>query len=712
MPPGLETVIGKLLEKDRQLRYQHASEIRADLQRLKRDSESGTISGAISSKVTPPRKKLPLRKILLWAAVGLAAALLVAGGLFYRFHHRRLRLNEKDSVILADFDNSTGESVFDDALKTALMVSLNQSPFLNVLPETKVADTLKLMARPANTRLTPELARELCLRAGNKAYIAGSIARLGTEYVLGLEAVNCQTNDVLAQEQVTAGSKEQVLDALGKATRKLRGELGESLGSVEKYDVPLADATTSSLDALKALSLGRKAQLQDSSVALQDFDQAIELDPGFAMAYHDTGALYYTLGELGRARVYFTKAFELRDHASEREKLEITASYYEDVTGELEKAIATRKEQIASYPNLAAPYEGLATEYAILGKYEMAIEAFRHSIRLDPERETAYGLLANILVGVRRFDEARQTIQQAHTKYIETYLFHNALYGLAFLDGDSKAMEEQEQWITNQAPFQNFGFSLASDTEAYHGHLRSARELTQRAVDSAVHVDFKETAAVWYENAALREAAFGNPEDAKREAASGLKLEAKSVGSRVEAALAYAIAGDTARAESLADDLNKAFPLDTQVQSLWLPTIRAQIALNRNSPSSAIEDLDPATRIEFGVVEFNTNLSCLYSNYVRGKAHFAAGQWTLAAAEFHKVLDNRSVVWNCWTGPMAELGLARANARQAQTSQGAEADAARTRALSAYKDFLSLWKDADPNIPILQEAKAEYSRLL
>jgi tetratricopeptide (TPR) repeat protein len=712
--PELEAIIVKALEKDRELRYQHASEIRTDLQRLKRDSESGRYAAVSSSSVKrPPEKSIP-RKGKRWiviASAGIVLAALVAGGLYYRWH-RPKGLSDKDTVVLADFDNSTGDVVFDDALKTALMVSLNQSPFLNVLPERKVSDTIKLMARPANTRLTPELASELCVRVGSKAYIAGSIARLGSEYIVELKAVTCQSGDVLAQEQVTANGKEKVLEAVGKAASVLRTRLGESLASVQKYDVPLVDATTPSLEALKSLSLGRKANAQDSAAGLQYFEKAIELDPSFAMGYHDIGRMYFSLGELDRARAYYTKAFELRDHASEREKLEITATYYENVTGELEKAVNARKEQVENFPRLSEPYEGLAIEYTLLGKYPPAIDALRQSIQLNPESPVAYGLLGDAQIAVQRFDESRQTIQQARARKIEAFLFHNALYGLAFLKADSAAMAEEERWITGQPEYENIGFSLASDTEAYAGHLSRARELTQRAVNSAIHADSKETGAVWYENAALREAAFGNSEEAKRASTSGLKLGAISSGATVEAALAYAMAGDTVQGESLANNLNKQFPLDTQVQMLWLPAIRAQIDLNRKKPALAVEDLQASTPIEFGLIPFLTNVSCLYPNYVRGEAYLAAGEGKLAVDEFQKIVDHGGMVWNCWTGSLARLGVARGNALQAKTSQGADADAARTRALSAYKDFLALWKDADPKIPVLQQAKSEYASLL
>ena len=712
--PELEAIIVKALEKDRELRYQHASEIRTDLQRLKRDSESGRYAAVSSSSVKrPPEKSIP-RKGKRWiviASAGIVLAALVAGGLYYRWH-RPKGLSDKDTVVLADFDNSTGDAVFDDALKTALMVSLNQSPFLNVLPERKVSDTIKLMARPANTRLTPELASELCVRVGSKAYIAGSIARLGSEYIVELKAVTCQSGDVLAQEQVTANGKEKVLEAVGKAASVLRTRLGESLASLQKYDVPLVDATTPSLEALKSLSLGRKANAQDSAAGLQYFEKAIELDPSFAMGYHDIGRMYFSLGELDRARAYYTKAFELRDHASEREKLEITATYYENVTGELEKAVNARKEQVENFPRLSEPYEGLAIEYTLLGKYPPAIDALRQSIQLNPESPVAYGLLGDAQIAVQRFDESRQTIQQARARKIEAFLFHNALYGLAFLKADSAAMAEEERWITGQPEYENIGFSLASDTEAYAGHLSRARELTQRAVNSAIHADSKETGAVWYENAALREAAFGNSEEAKRASTSGLKLGAISSGATVEAALAYAMAGDTVQGESLANNLNKQFPLDTQVQMLWLPAIRAQIDLNRKKPALAVEDLQASTPIEFGLIPFLTNVSCLYPNYVRGEAYLAAGEGKLAVDEFQEIVDHGGMVWNCWTGSLARLGVARGNALQAKTSQGADADAARTRALSAYKDFLALWKDADPKIPVLQQAKSEYASLL
>ncbi|PYX05110.1 MAG: hypothetical protein DMG88_22545, partial [Acidobacteria bacterium] len=534
---------------------------------------------------------------------------------------------------------------------------------------------------------------------------------LGSQYVLGLKAVNCRTGDLLAQEQVTAAAKEKVLDALGDAASKLRGEMGESLATVQKFDVSLAEATTSSLEALKAYSLGEKGDREKGSAAALPYHQrAIQLDPNFAMGYRGVGLDYYNLAELGRANEYLSKAFQLREHASEREKLVITADYYQSVTGELEKAAQTYEEEIASYPRDYRAHLDLGIVYAQQGQYEKGTEVTRQSLRLAPDNVAPYVDLANSLLALQRFDEARQIIQQAQARKLDDVILRNALYALAFLASDSRAMSEQQQWFAGK-PEENFGLSLASDTEAYAGHLGKVRELTKRAVDSAIRADSKETGAIWQENAALREAAFGNATEARQAAAEGLKLVPPSQGVEVEAALAFAMAGDTARAESLVQDLNKQFPLDTQMQSLWLPAIQSQLALDRKNPALALNRLQVASSIELGQVAFVANLSCLYPAYFRGEAHLAAGQGGAAAAELQKILDHSGIVWNCWTGALAHLGVARANALQARTSQGADADAARVRALAAYKDFLTLWKDADPDIPILKQAKAEYAKL-
>jgi eukaryotic-like serine/threonine-protein kinase len=746
VPAELEHIINRALEKDRELRYQHASEMRSELQRLKRDTEIGRAIAASSGTVAvaqesgsrvaqPPSRasgsspalapspsssavkvaEVPVAGRKLWKvlvpAVVILVAAAIAGSFYFRSRQTTHRLTEKDTIVLADFANSTGDAVFDDTLKQALSVALNQSPFLNVLSENKVAATLQMMSRPAGTKLTPEVTRELCQRAGSKAYFAGSIASLGTQFVLGLKAVNCQSGDPLAEEQVTATSKEKVLDALGEAASKLRTELGESLGTVQKFDVPLEQATTSSLEALKAFSLGQKAYSDKGpSAALPYHQRAIEIDPNFATGYGAVGNDYYALGELGRASEYFTKAFQLREHASEREKLKITAGYYQNVTGELDKAAQTFQEEIESYPRDHRAHLDLGNVYGGRGQFERAAESYRQGLRLAPDNVAPYADLANSLLSLQRFDETRQIIREAQARKLDNFILHNALYALAFLGADSPAMAEQQQWFAGK-PEENFGLALASDTEAYVGHVGKARELTKRAVNSAIRADNKEEGAVWQANAALQQAAYGNATESHQSAAEALKLAPASQGVGVEAALAFAMAGDTARAESLAQDLGKRFPLDTQMQSLWQPAIQAQLALDKRNPASAVTALQGASTIELGLISFVANISCLYPVYVRGEAYLEAGQGSAAAAEFQKILDHSGIVWNCWTGALAHLGVARANALQSRTSQGADADAARVRALAAYKDFLTLWKDADPDIPILKEAKAQYAKL-
>src|SRR5580658_4938503 len=550
LPPELEEIINKCLEKDRNLRYQHASDIRADLQRLKRDADSVRLPASRAAASTHLRMRW---KVTL--SFALAVAALAVGGYFYL--HRPPRLTEKDTIVVADFANSTGDAIFDDTLKTALNVSLRQSPFLNVLSDSEVAKTLQLMTRPATTKLTPEVARELCQRAGSKAYIAETIGSLGSEYVLGLKAVNCQNGDTLAEEQVTAASKEKVLDALGEAASKLRGELGESLATVQKFDVPLEQATTSSLEALQAYSLGTRANNERGAAAALPYHQrAIELDPNFAMGYRAVGYDYYDLSQPGRGREYFTKAFQLRDHASARERLAITAYYYRHVTGELDRAVLINQERIQGYPREPEAYGNLGFLYGELGQYEKAAEIARQALRLAPDQVVSYDNLASYALALQRFDEPRQILHEAQARKLDDWQSHDHLYALAFLAADIGSMAEQQQWFAGK-PEENFGLALASDTEAYGGHLGKARELTKRAVDSAIRADSKESGAIWQANAALQQAAYGNTTEARQTAAGALNLAPASQGVEAEAALALAMVDDTARAESLSQDLEK-----------------------------------------------------------------------------------------------------------------------------------------------------------
>ena len=400
----------------------------------------------------------------------------------------------------------------------------------------------------------------------------------------------------------------------------------------------------------------------------------------------------------------------MREHASELEKLTIAANYYLSVTGELDKAAQTLQEEIESYPREFGAHHGLGSVYAAQGQHEKAAESYRQSLRLAPDSAASYTDLGNTLLSLQRFDETRQIIHEAQERKLDNYILHSALYALAFLGVDSAAMAEQQQWYAGKPEYEGWGFALASDTEAYAGHIGKAGELTKRAVDSAIRADNKENGAIWQENAAIEQAAYGNPAEAQQSAAEALKLAPTSQSVEVEAALAFAMAGDTARADSLAQDLGKRFPLDTQMQSLWLPAIQAQLALDKKNPAAALNALQAASTIELGQIAFVVNISCLYHVYVRGEAYLAGGQGSAAAAEFQKIIDHSGIVWNCWTGALAHLGVARANALQAKNSQGADADLARSRALAAYKDFLTLWKDADSDIPILKQAKAEYTK--
>jgi eukaryotic-like serine/threonine-protein kinase len=686
----------------RDLRYQSAAEMRADLQRLRRDTDSGH-SSAASLGTLAVAEAPAVRVAKLWkvAVPVLLIALLAAGGFYYRSHQQSKRLTDRDTIVLADFANKTGDAIFDDTLKTALNVSLRQSPFLSVLSDQQVAQTLQQMTRAADTKLTPAVTRELCQRAGSKAYLAGSIGTLGSEYVLGLKAVNCQSGETLAEDQVTAASKEKVLDTLGEAASKLRGELGESLGTVQKFDVPLAAATTSSLEALRAFSLGLKADREHGSAAsLPYYQRAIELDPNFAMGYHAVGIDYFSLSEPERASEYVTKAFQLRGHANEGEKLAISGSYYSYVLGALDKAAQTYREQIESYARNFSGYGSLGIIYAEQGQYEKAGEITQQGIRLKPDWTGGYDNLANYYLALRRFDETRQIIHDAQARKLNDPILHQALYALAFIGRDSAAMAEQEQWFEGK-PEENLGLALASDTEAYGGHLGKARDLTKRAVDSAIRADSKETGGIWLAIAAQREAAFGYPAEARQSAAKALGLAPSSQGVEVEVALAFAMAGDTTRAASLAKGLGKRFPEDTQMQSLWLPAIEVQSVLDKKNSGSTLNAEKVASPIEFGEIPFGANISCLYPTYLRGETYLAAGQGSGAAAEFQKIIDHSGIVWNCWTGVLARLQIGRAYAMQGDSA----------KATAAYEDFFTLWKDADPDIPIFIAAKAEYAKL-
>jgi Flp pilus assembly protein TadD len=734
IPPKLEDVIHRALEKDRNLRYQHASDMKSELQRLKRDTDTGRVSAASSGPVAPhdtvsqPVVQHPmptsgsvptvassaavkvaevhladakkLWKVLIPAAVVVVAAL-VAGGLYFRSRHAG-PLTEKDTIVLADFTNTTGDEVFDDTLKQALAVDLGQSPFLNILSEDKVRQTLREMTRSPNERLTQDLAREVCQRVGSKAYLAGSIAALGTQYVIGLDALNCTSGDVLAREQVTAAGKEQILPALGQAAAKLRSEVGESLRSVQKFDVPLSEATTNSLEALKAHTLGAKAGREKGDAEAIPFDKrAIELDPNFALAYDGLGVHYSNLNQPSLAAGYLKKAFDLRDRVTEREKFHITALYYQLATGELEKANQTYELWIQVYPRDNVPPENLGANYMVLGQYEKAAAETRDALRLEPNSGVEYENLGQIYLALNRFDEARTTTEAALGRKLEGIALRMNLYALGFFQGNVAAMKQQADWAVGKPSAEDQMLSLESDTEAWSGKLGKARQLSRQAIERARRSDEKEPAALWQTNAAIREVLFGNADAARQNAATAVALAPGSRDAEAQAALAYALAGEAAHAQSLADDLAKRFPQDTIVQSVWLPTIRAQIETGRKDAARSAELLQATAPYELGMLTGSAANSCLYPVYVRAEAYLSAQQGIAAATEFQKILDHRGLLWNCATGPLAHLGLARAYVLQGDTA----------KAKAAYQDLLALWKDADPEIPILKEAKAEYAKL-
>jgi len=693
VPAELERIINKALEKDRNLRHQSAAEMRTDLQRLKRDSESGRIAVAEAPAA-------PVAKLWKIAVPVLLVALLVAGGLYYRSHRQSTRLTDKDTIVLSDFDNKAGDSVFDETLKQGLSVQLEQSPFLSLISERRVIETLKLMGRSPGERLTPEVTREVCQRTGSKAMLTGSIAGLGSQYVIGLRAVNCNTGEVLAEAQEQAAGKETVLKALGNAAISLRGKLGESFISVQKYDTPLEEATTPSLEALKAYSLGIETwSAKGDTAALPFFKRAVELDPNFAMAYAQLSVLYHDLNEIAGAAGNGRKAFDLREKVSERERFWIESGYYNFATEELEKGAQTDELWQQTYPRDAMPYTELGFVSYTLGNWEKALEEWRVAMRLDPNNGLLYYLLSLAYMSLNRLDEAEAVFEQAEERKLENEQLLQSRYFLAFLKDDTAQMAQLVAAAMGKPGAEDLLLAAQADTEGWHGRLKNAHELTGQAMDSAQHNDAKETAAGYQAEAALREVESGNREEARAEANAALKL-APNRDVRAMAALALARAGDTARAEKLTTELDKTFPLDTLVQRYWLPTIRAGIALERKEPNRAIELLKVASTIEFSSATADLTI-VLCPVYLRGEAYLMLHDGNRATAEFQKFIDHRGVVVNFPWGALARLGLARAYAMQGDTA----------KAKTAYQDFLTLWKDADPDIPILKEAKAEYAKL-
>jgi serine/threonine protein kinase/tetratricopeptide (TPR) repeat protein len=657
---------------------------------------------AASARAQSLRRKLSL---VIAATVGVAA-LLVAGFFSYRHYSRQTsKLTDKDSIVIADFDNQTGYPVFDDALRQGLSVQLEQSPFLQLVSEQKVNATLKLMGRPPGDRLTPELTRDICQRTGSKAMLTGSIAGLGSQYVIGLKATGCVNGDVLADALEQAASKEAVLKALDRAAVTLRSKLGESLSTVQKYSTPLAEATTASLAGLEAYSLGQKTRsAKGDSAALPFFKRAVELDPNFAMAYVSMSWIYYNEGQVGQAGEDARKAYQLREKVSERERYRIESTYYSNATGELEKALQTNELLKQTYPRDVGAYTNLGEAYKKLGNHEQALGEYREAMRLDPNRVINYYNLGEAYLHLNRLEDAEAVLKQAEERDLSREFLLPVHYYLAFLKGDSTQMAQVLSAALGKPSAEDLLLAEQADTEGWYGRLNAAHELTRRAMDSARRNDDKETAAADLAWAALREAESGNREKARADANAALKL-APNQWVQVVSALALAQAGDTAAADQLALRLDKSFPLDTLVQTYWLPTIRAAVALDRQDPQRAIELLKSASGIELSVPG-NGTYAPFVPVYSRGQAYLILRDGNAAAAEFQKFINHYGLVINEPWGALARLGLARAYALDAAHDQSA-----RENARTAYQDFLTLWKNADPNLPILKQAQAEYAKL-
>jgi serine/threonine protein kinase/tetratricopeptide (TPR) repeat protein len=698
VPAELERIIGKCLEKDRNLRYQQASEIRADLQRLKQDGDSGRAAEAET------RSKLSRKATRLAAGAGaaaLVAALSIGGWLF--FSRKAHALTDKDTIILADFANTTGDPVFDGTLRQGLAVQLEQSPFLSLISDDRVQQTLRLMNQPADARLTPEVAREICIRTGSAVVLDGSIAPLGSQYVLSLEAKNCKTGEALDDEQVQTARKEDVLNALSQMASRFRARAGESLAAVQEHDTPLPQATTSSLEALKAYSTAWQVwNTKGPAATIPYVQRAVGIDPQFAMGYAFLGRIYSELWEPDLGTQDVKKAYQLRDRVSEPERFFITVPYELGVTGNIEKAQQAAELWAGMYPRDVRPRAYLSLIDQNLGNYEKSVEDGEKAIALDPSFPPAFANLAWAQVQLDRLPEAENALRQAseHKVFFPESLVIRCY--IAYLQGNQAGFENEAAGDETNADVGDWISSLEASVLAYGGHLQAAREKSREAVESALQNPYKrERAGMWEAAAAVREAFFGNAKEARQDAEAALGFS-RDRDQEYGAALALALSGDLSRSRALGEDLGRRFPDDTFVQFNYLPTLRALSALRKGDFSGALRLVEPAAHYEMGIGGTGTGLyGTLGPVYVRGEAYMAERQGAEAAAQFQRIIEYPGLVFTDPVGAMARLQLGRA---YALSGDDAEAKA-------AYQDFLTLWKNADPNVPVLRQAKAEYTSL-
>ncbi len=727
VPAELDWIVMKALRKDRDERYQTIKELLTDLRRLKQKIEfeaelersvspdsitRSTISAAVtvptvSDRVAPTGEQTgspapssaeyiatEIKRHKTGASLIALAFILAIGAAVFFYFNRAQALTEKDTIVLADFVNTTGDPVFDGTLKQALAVQLGQSPFLNIYTDERVREALRFMGRSPDERITKDIAREICQRQGLKAMLTGSVSSLGSNYVITLEAVNAQTGESIARQQVEAGSKEQVLSSLGKAASELREKLGESLSSIKKHDVPIDQATTSSLEALKAYAMGNEERSKGKSEdEIKFYKRAIELDPNFAMAYARVAVFHGNRDELDEAQPYAQKAFDLRDRVSERERLYISEKYYNYVLGDIDKAIEVLQTWTRLYPNDFIPHNNLALRYQEFGKYDDALKEALDAVRLSPNNTAARDNLINSFIALGRFDEANVALDQLRSLYPDGASVHFNNYVLAFMRGDQAAMEREAQWAEGK-PFEADFIGMRGSAAAASGQLKKAEELRRRSLDLYKGQNRNDNAAQVLIGLAFRQAAFGKCPDATANAATALGLHRGKMNIN-GAATIYADCGDTTRSLALLAEALKLYPKDTLTVAMFAPVIRAQVERARGNPAQALQLLESVRRYDFGLIVGP------YNSYVRGQAYLDQRQGTEAAAEFQKIIDRRGVDILSELRPLAHLGLARASA--------ISGDAGKSR--TSYQNFFALWKDADADLPVLIQAKKEYELL-